>query len=106
MKPILADVERHQRIGVGGDRVGTGVDKFFVNLTHDLGALHQRQGRPFRLYEAGAEPGQFPAHAAIEDLEGLGHAKSPLLPNGRRWLVSWLILSLPQGRSVLPKFAR
>ena len=77
LKSFLADVEWHQRIGIGGDHVSAGIYEFGMNLTDNLGAFHQSQSRPFGLHQPGAKSGQFTAHASIENLDGPGHVKLP-----------------------------
>ena len=50
-EPLLAEVERHDRVGVRRDHVRPGLDEGAVRAGHPVGALEQRQRRPLGLAE-------------------------------------------------------
>ena len=69
----LADVEGHERIGVGGDDLRAGLDEAPMRLGNSLRRQHESQRRPFRLLERRAHAVQLAAHAAVEDGETFSH---------------------------------
>ena len=68
-------MDRDNRLGIGGDDIGTGRDELVMDLTHELRGFHQRQRRPFRLPERPADCPQLMPKAAIQN----NHITLPLL---------------------------
>ena len=60
-------MEWDNRIGIGGDDIGTGRDELVMDLTHELRGFHQRQRRPFRLPERRADCPQLMPKTAIQN---------------------------------------
>ena len=73
---FLADVERHDRVRVGEDHLGAGVDEVGVGLSHPLRSFGQCQRRPLRLTEGCAHAHQLPAHSAVDDRHASVHRTS------------------------------
>ena len=76
MEAFFADVEGNERVAVGGEGFGTGCDVRGVDFLHGGGRLHEGERRPFGLGEGRAAPQEFAAHAAVEEVEGVGHVGS------------------------------
>lgn len=66
-KTLFADVERHHRIAVAGNDLGTGSDESCVHTNHRFRRLAQRQRRPLGLTKRRPTALQLTAHATVEN---------------------------------------
>jgi hypothetical protein len=66
---VVADVERHHCVTVGGDHLGAGLDEVGVCLNYPVGAVEQGERRPLGLPEWCADTHELATHAAVEHRE-------------------------------------